>query len=158
MNRDHPTAINTPISRVRSEMAISSVFRIKILWFEPQCKRLTLIFKKITIPHINQQRDCQYRIMMAHDLSDKTQQLIIVLLFLILGLAGCRGNDDSSPVDRSPFKIVVVSDIHVRVPGNPDDGFYDSQANQANSMLVVDRINEIHMDADFVAEIGRAHV
>lgn len=94
--------------------------------------------------------------MTALDLNDKTyRQMILILLFLvILGLAGCRDNDTPALADHSPFKIVVVSDIHVRMPGNPDDGHYDNQANLANTMLVADRINETHMDADFVAVTG----
>jgi 3',5'-cyclic AMP phosphodiesterase CpdA len=93
--------------------------------------------------------------MTAHNPSGKTQQKkIFILLFLILCIAGCRDNDVPDPKDRSPFEIIVVSDIHVRVPGNPDDGHYDSQINLANAMLVVDKINEAHMDADFVAVTG----
>ncbi len=72
----------------------------------------------------------------------------------MLCLAGCRDSDDSRTQELSPFKIVVVSDVHVRLPGNLDDGFYDNQANLANAMLAVDRINETHLDADFVAVTG----
>jgi 3',5'-cyclic AMP phosphodiesterase CpdA len=77
------------------------------------------------------------------------------MVFLLgLCLAGCRDSDAPPPEDRSPFNIVVVSDIHVRLPGNPDDGYYDSQANLANAMLAVDLINETYPDADFVAVNG----
>lgn len=93
--------------------------------------------------------------MTANDLNVRaTRQMLLILLFLVLVLAGCRDSDTKAPVNRSPFKIVVVSDIHVRLPGNPDDGDYDNQGNLANAMLAVDRINETHADADFVVANG----
>ncbi len=79
---------------------------------------------------------------------------ILTLIVCMLCLMGCRDSNPSQTNDPSPFKIVVVSDIHIRLPGNPDDGFYDNQANLANAMLTVDRINETHLDADFVAVTG----
>jgi 3',5'-cyclic AMP phosphodiesterase CpdA len=82
----------------------------------------------------------------------RTAALIVIVWALFL--AGCRDNDVQTPVNQSPFKIAVVSDIHIRLPGNPDDGYYDSQGNLANAMLAVDRINETHSDADFVAVTG----
>ncbi len=81
-------------------------------------------------------------------------------VFLVVGLsslcltAGCQENTRSPSARQSPFDIVVVSDIHTRIPGYPDEGYYDSQANLANAMFVVDRINETYPDADFVAVNG----
>lgn len=93
--------------------------------------------------------------MTGRHLNKKTnRQMRLIVLLMVLGLAGCLEGDTPAPDNRAPFKIVVASDIHVRVPGNPDDGYYDSQANLANAMLAVDRINETHSDADFVAVTG----
>jgi 3',5'-cyclic AMP phosphodiesterase CpdA len=93
--------------------------------------------------------------MTAIDRNHKSRgHVSLTLILLVLCLVGCRDNDAPQTDDRSPFEIVVVSDVHVRLPGNPDDGFYDNQANLANAMLTVDRINERHLDADFVAVTG----
>ncbi len=68
--------------------------------------------------------------------------------------AGCRENSHSPSAHHSPFDIVVVSDIHIRIPGYPDEGSYDSQANLANAMFAVDLINETSQDADFITVNG----
>jgi 3',5'-cyclic AMP phosphodiesterase CpdA len=78
--------------------------------------------------------------------------LILVIAFL-LPAKGCR-LDEYLPEPEAPFEIVILSDIHLRIPGFPDDGFFDNQRNLANLMLTVDLINETHTDADFVAVTG----
>jgi hypothetical protein len=93
---------------------------------------------------------------MAHiDMNHTTRCLVIFILIMFTMVStGCRDNETPSSADRSAFEFIVVSDIHVRLPGNPDDGYYDNQTNLANAMLAVDLINEQYGDADFVAVSG----
>lgn len=81
------------------------------------------------------------------------QKYIYVILSILILISGCRREDDT-PDEISPFEIIVISDIHVRIPGNPDDGYYDNRRNIADLMLTVDLINEKYSDADFVAVTG----
>jgi len=81
------------------------------------------------------------------------QKKIYFILLIVIFIFGCRWEDDT-PDEITPFEIIVVSDTHVRIPGNPDDGYYDNQRNMANLMLTVDLINENHSGADFVAVTG----
>lgn len=53
-----------------------------------------------------------------------------------------------------PFMFTVISDTHVRLPGNPDDGLYDNQGNIDNLSAAVERINTELSDAAFVALTG----
>jgi len=73
------------------------------------------------------------------------------MLFFIL--AGCWLDDDNADENR-PFKIVVVSDIHVRIPGNMDDNFYNNQENLDNAQHTIELVNEYYSDADFVTVTG----
>lgn len=72
------------------------------------------------------------------------------MLFILL--AGCWPDDNSD--ENRPFKIVVVSDIHVRIPGNMDDDFYNNQENLDNARHTIELINEYYSDADFVTVTG----
>lgn len=58
-----------------------------------------------------------------------------------------NGGDDS-------FSFVVISDTHVRLPGNPDDVTYDNQANLDHLAGVVERINNELADATCVVITG----
>ncbi|MDA3786934.1 MAG: metallophosphoesterase [Desulfobacula sp.] len=81
------------------------------------------------------------------------RKIPLLILILFIGLAGCRLDDENSN-ENTPFRIVVVSDVHVRIPGNPDDYFYYNQDNLDNIQQAVDLINEYYSDADFVAVTG----
>ena len=61
----------------------------------------------------------------------------LVLVIASLGLAnGCR-MDEQLPAPAAPFEIVVLSDIHLRIPGFPDDRFYDIAAAYRDKILAV---------------------
>lgn len=75
------------------------------------------------------------------------------MVFLSVTVSGCWTDTNISEKTK-PFEIVVVSDIHLRVPGNPDDIFFNNQRNLANLMLAVDLMNENYAHADFVAVTG----
>jgi len=62
------------------------------------------------------------------------------------------GSDAGTPL--TPFGFVIVSDLHTRLPGNPDDGLYDNQKNLDNLAGAVETINTKHGDADFAAVTG----
>ncbi len=95
----------------------------------------------------------------GHDLSIPVQNLtktymgLILILVCIVPAKGCR-LDEHQSASAAPFEIVVLSDIHLRIPGYPDDGFYNNQRNMANLMLTVDLINANYADADFVVVTG----
>lgn len=72
--------------------------------------------------------------------------------FIMLMAGGGCGN--SSDGDSVPFEIVVLSDVHVRIPGNPDDAYYNNQRNLDNLQSAVDTINTRYGSADFVAVTG----
>ncbi len=52
------------------------------------------------------------------------------------------------------FFFIVLSDTHVRLPGNPDDQSYDNAGNIANLQAAIDGINTNYSDADFVMVTG----
>jgi Big-like domain-containing protein/calcineurin-like phosphoesterase family protein len=52
------------------------------------------------------------------------------------------------------FFFVVLSDTHVRLPGNPDDDNYDNAGNIANLEAAIDTINANYSNADFVMVTG----
>ena len=80
-------------------------------------------------------------------------KLIYLILFSVILSNGCHENN-ADPDKTKPFEIIVISDTHVRIPGNLDDGDYDNQKNLTNLNLAVDLINENYSDADFVAVTG----
>ncbi len=55
---------------------------------------------------------------------------------------------------RDPFVFLVVSDTHVRIPGNPDDSKYDNQGNLDNNLQFVQVVNNELAHASFVAITG----
>lgn len=73
---------------------------------------------------------------------------IIVLLSV---LSGCVLDEDKS---KSPFQVVIISDVHVRIPGNPDDQLYDNQGNLENAGIAIDIINRNYSFADFAVVTG----
>lgn len=78
--------------------------------------------------------------------------MVALLLMLKVGL-GCGSSTDKNS-DTTPFRFIVLSDIHVRIPGNPDDEFYDNRMNLENIGQAVNIINSEYGSADFVAVIG----
>lgn len=83
----------------------------------------------------------------------KLKITLLVLLISIAGLTGCLLDEETSD-EQAPFQIVVVTDVHVRLPGNPDDGEYDNQKNLDTIQQAVDIINDNYSSADFVAVTG----
>jgi 3',5'-cyclic AMP phosphodiesterase CpdA len=83
----------------------------------------------------------------------KTVVGFILASVAIISTQGCRLNE-YQPEAATPFEIVVLSDIHLRLPGYPDDVYFDNQRNLANVLLSVDLINETYAHADFVAVTG----
>jgi len=75
------------------------------------------------------------------------------IFLLSIVFSGCWINDDD-PGERSSFNFVVVSDVHVRVPGNPDDNLYNNQENLDKVRGAVDIINDYYSESDFVAVTG----
>ncbi len=67
----------------------------------------------------------------------------------------CSSHDDEGDGGQGqPFSFVVLSDTHVRLPGNPDDTDYDNQKNLDNLTAVLSRIVTDYPDAAFVAVTG----
>ncbi len=62
-----------------------------------------------------------------------------------------QGPDSNS---SEPFTFVVISDPHIRLPGNPDDGTYNAQKNIDNLTAAVNTINNELGHAKFVAVTG----
>ena len=77
--------------------------------------------------------------------------LLIIPLLLTVFVA-CNEGDSEEPAQ--PFRFLVISDTHVRLPDNPDDVDYDNQGNIDNLNAAVSRINAEFADADFVAVTG----
>lgn len=75
--------------------------------------------------------------------------LVVGVMLVGLFLAGCESEEGSSG-----FKFIVISDIHVRIPGNLDDTRYDNQSTIDNLTQLVARINSEHSDAAFVVATG----
>ncbi|HNX32715.1 MAG TPA: metallophosphoesterase [Holophaga sp.] len=82
-----------------------------------------------------------------------------ICLAAVLGMtAGCGGGGGGGQSGTAPsansFKFLVITDTHVRLPGNPDDAVYDNQGNLGNFGEVLGRIRTDHPDADFVITCG----
>ncbi len=82
------------------------------------------------------------------------------LLASVAIILGCNdGGNGTDPRDTSiqgsePFTFAVISDIHVRLPGNPDDRSYNAAQNLANLDEAVGSIARNHPDADLVMVTG----
>ena len=89
---------------------------------------------------------------MAHgDIADMKRQYGIALLVIgiAFGLCGC-GNEAGD----GRFKFALISDLHVRLPGNPDDQDHDNQGNIDNLEATVGTINSRFGDSEFVMVTG----
>lgn len=78
----------------------------------------------------------------------------MALVFILLtGSTGCGSSADKASEIES-FRFVVLSDIHIRIPGNPDDVVNNNQRNLDNLDHAVNIINTHYASADFVAVTG----
>ncbi len=78
-------------------------------------------------------------------------------MIMTLGLCiSCGGGKSDAPPDdiNADFKFLVISDTHVRLPGNPDSTDYNAQRNLDNLDHIINRINADFSTADFVAVTG----
>lgn len=79
---------------------------------------------------------------------------------ILLALFGCNREDNNgenanqNTSSTNTFKFVIISDVHVRLPGNPDNAFYDNARNIALFSAALNRINAEHPDTDFVVVNG----
>lgn len=82
--------------------------------------------------------------------------LATLMTFISCGGGGNGGGGVVPPPDPSPdsFKFIVISDMHVRIPGNPDDGVYDNAGNLNKFTGALDLIRTKHPDAEFVVVSG----
>ena len=71
--------------------------------------------------------------------------VVALLLALVLG---CEDDENRT------FTFLVISDTHVRLPGNPDALAYNSQVNLDNLEYMIDRINTDFNGAAFVIVTG----
>lgn len=83
----------------------------------------------------------------------------LTALALIAGLVafhGCKdtGGGGDAQDSTNAFKFIVISDVHVRLPGNPDDGLYNNAGNIAALSEAITRINAEQYDADLVMITG----
>lgn len=88
---------------------------------------------------------------------------LILMAMLILTLSMCVAcgksaessqSEASEITDGEIFQFIVISDLHVRLPGNPDDVNYDAQKNLDNLTYIINRINSDYNNADFVVTTG----
>jgi 3',5'-cyclic AMP phosphodiesterase CpdA len=83
--------------------------------------------------------------------------LRLLLFTAALALLIACGRDNSSSTDddqTGPFQFIVLSDTHVRLPGEPDDEVYANQCNLDNLQAAIERINSNYESVDFVAVTG----
>jgi 3',5'-cyclic AMP phosphodiesterase CpdA len=99
---------------------------------------------------------------LSSDISVKTAAILrLTLMSALIMVFGCYiscgggGNSDPPPDDfNADFSFLVISDTHVRLPGNPDDIDYNAQGNLDNLSHIINRINADFRTADFVAVTG----
>lgn len=77
------------------------------------------------------------------------RRLILYVLVVAATICGC-GEDKGV----GKFSFIVLSDIHVRVPGNPDDRGYDNAGNVSNLTTAVATINSRFSESEFVMVTG----
>ena len=89
------------------------------------------------------------------------RMIVPAAVAVLCALFGCNNNDDDnggapshSTTSTNTFKFVVISDVHVRLPGNPDDAFYDNATNIALFSEALTHIKAECPDADFVMVTG----
>jgi len=84
--------------------------------------------------------------------------LLAIVLLIIIGCGGGHtgGGDVDNDINPSAdsFKFIILSDIHVRIPGNPDydNNYYPSNLSNFSDALAL--IQKDHSDADFVVTNG----
>lgn len=79
--------------------------------------------------------------------------LLVAVLFSVFGCGGGGGDEPIKPSADS-FKIIVISDVHVRLPGNPDDVKYNNALNLSRFTDALNNIKTGHTDADLVIVNG----
>ena len=77
-----------------------------------------------------------------------------LLFFLLVSFLGLPFGCDEEGRGTNSFRFLVLSDLHVRLPGHPDDLDYDSRANLDNLLHMINRINTEFADAAFVVVTG----
>ena len=87
------------------------------------------------------------------------KSLYPIFLFMAFCIfSGCGGGADDAGTAATPsadsFKIAVISDVHVRLPGNPDDTTYDNAGNISLYSSALNRIKTNHSNADLVIVNG----
>lgn len=82
--------------------------------------------------------------------------IFIVAFFAIFGCGGGGNSGGVIPVTPSAdsFKFIIISDVHVRLPGNPDNITYDNAGNLERFANALELIKTKHPDADFVISNG----
>jgi 3',5'-cyclic AMP phosphodiesterase CpdA len=83
--------------------------------------------------------------------------ILTAWLIITVGLfISCGGGKSDSPQDdfNADFRFLVISDTHVRLPGNADSIDYNAQRNLDNLAHIINRINTDFSTADFVAVTG----
>ncbi|MEI6809259.1 MAG: metallophosphoesterase [bacterium] len=75
--------------------------------------------------------------------------LMLLVLVVAAAICGC-GEDKGS----NEFSFIVLSDIHVRVPGNPDNRDYDNAGIVSNLTRTVATINTSFSGSEFVMVTG----
>ncbi|MGQ9660881.1 MAG: hypothetical protein ACUVWX_00910 [Kiritimatiellia bacterium] len=69
-----------------------------------------------------------------------------IRVFLLCLPIGCEDRTQKT----ESFRFLILSDLHVRIPGRPDNAHYDSGGNLDNLVYMVNRINADFPDAAFV--------
>lgn len=81
-----------------------------------------------------------------------------VFALILCVFVGCGGGGSDAPAPVTPsadsFKFVVITDVHVRLPGNPDDAVYNNAGNLNQFSGALDLITSSHTDADLIIVNG----
>ncbi len=72
------------------------------------------------------------------------------ILLIFIALTTCR----LFSMEEPDFRFLIISDLQVRIPGFPDDPWYESQTNLDNLNTTINTINTKSEGADFLVVTG----
>ncbi len=79
---------------------------------------------------------------------------IMILLLPLLFACSQNNTEDEKDDIKCDFTFIIISDLQTRIPGFPDDPWYDSRGNIKNIEKTIKLINKSEKDSSFLVVTG----